>query len=299
MDLIDGLSAFVATAQSGSFTAGAERLGISVRLCSKYVAELEARLGVRLLTRTTRRLGVTPAGEEILARAPALLDEFDALFASVSEEAGGFSGVMRISAPVTFGEVYVKDMIARFAAPHPRLVVDLRLSDAFVDLATDGIDLAFRVGRPSVAALKMRRLGEIEGVLVAAPAYLARAGVPGSIAELADHACIIDTNRRQAMRWAFASGETVSVSGRFLVNSAQVARDFAEAGEGIAFCPRFVLGDALTAGRLVQVLPGTAQFLTPLSAVWLEGRALPRKLRALIDFAREDLRRSGIARVSA
>jgi len=295
MDLIDGLRAFVATAQSGSFTAGAERLGISNRLASKYVAELEARLGVRLLARTTRRVGVTPAGEEILARAPALLDDFDALLASVSEEAGGFSGVMRISAPVTFGEVYVKDLLARFAAPHPRLVIDLRLSDAFVDLAGEGIDLALRIGRPEVAVLKLRRLGEIEGILVAAPDYLARAGTPAAIRDLAHHACIIDTNRRQPTRWAFDSGESVAVTGRFFVNSAQVARDLAVAGEGIAFCPRFVLGDALATGRLVQVLPGVASGKTPLNAVWLEGRTLPRKLRAFIDFARADLRAQGIA----
>lgn len=293
MDLLDGLRAFVATAQGGSFTAGAERLGISNRLGSKYVAELEARLGARLFTRTTRRLGLTQAGEDMLARAPALLEEFDALLASVSEGSAGFSGVLRVSAPVTFGELHLKDMLARFAAPHPRLVIDLRLSDAFTDLAAEGIDLAFRIGAPGAMALKVRRLGEIEGILVAAPGYLARAGVPERIDDLARHTCIVDTNRRQPLRWAFASGAAVSVSGRFLVNSALVARDLAEAGEGIAFCPRFVLGSALEEGRLVQVLPGIARATSPLNAVWLEGRVLPRRLRALIDFARDDWRTRG------
>lgn len=295
MDLLDGLRAFVATAQGGSFTAGAERLGMSNRLSSKYVAELEARLGARLFTRTTRRLGLTQAGEEFLARAPALLEEFDALMASVSEGAAGFSGVLRVSAPVTFGEIHVKDMLARFAAPHPRLTIDLRLSDAFSDLASEGIDLAFRIGAPGAMALKARRLGELEAVLVAAPTYLARVGVPASIADLAHHACIVDTNRRTPQRWSFASGAAVTVSGRFMVNSALVARDLAEAGEGIAFCPRFVLGSALAEGRLVQVLPEEARGVSPLNAVWLEGRVLPRKLRALIDFAREDWRERGAA----
>lgn len=294
MDLLDGLRAFVATAQTGSFTAGAERLGISNRLSSKYVAELEARLGARLLARTTRRLGLTQAGEDILARAPALLEEFDALFASVSEGAAGFSGGLRISAPVTFGEIHVKNMLARFAAPHPRLTIDLRLTDAFTDLASEGIDLAFRIGAPGAMALKARRLGELEAVLVASPGYLARAGTPAHVADLARHACIVDTNRRTPQRWSFASGASVTVSGRFMVNSALVARDLAEAGEGIAFCPRFVLGTALSEGRLVQVLP-EARATSPLNAVWLEGRVLPRKLRALIDFARTDWRQNGAA----
>lgn len=294
MDLLDGLRAFVATAQSGSFTAGAERLGMSNRLSSKYVAELEARLGVRLFARTTRRLGLTQAGEEILARAPALLEEFEALLASVSEGAAGFSGVLRISAPVTFGEIHVKDMLARFAAPHPRLTIDLRLTDAFTDLASEGIDLAFRIGAPGAMALKARRLGEIEGILVASPGYLARAGTPKTIAELARHSCIVDTNRRTPQRWTFANGATVTVSGRFMVNSALVARDLAEAGEGIAFCPHFVLGSAVAEGRLVQVLP-EARGASPLNVVWLEGRVLPRKLRALIDFARDDWRQNPCA----
>jgi len=146
MDIIDGLKAFVATAQTGSFTGAADQLGVSNRLTSKYVAELEARLGVRLFQRTTRRVGLTPAGEDLLARAPALLDDLDDLLAEVAEGSRGFSGVIRVSAPMTFGHVYVNDMLGRFAGQHPDLTLDLRLNDSFVDLASEGIDLAFRLG---------------------------------------------------------------------------------------------------------------------------------------------------------
>ncbi|GLO80031.1 hypothetical protein MACH23_34520 [Sulfitobacter pontiacus] len=146
MDIVDELKAFVATARTGSFTAGAEQLGVSNRLTSKYVAELEARLGARLLQRTTRKVGLTPAGEDLLARAPAVLDELDALLGAVSEGSRGLSGIIRVSAPVTFGEVYVAGMLARFAEAHPDLTFDLRLDDRYVDLAADGIDLAFRMG---------------------------------------------------------------------------------------------------------------------------------------------------------
>lgn len=297
MDLLDGLRAFVAVAETGSFTAAATRLGISNRLSSKYLAELETRLGTRLMQRTTRRVGLTPAGERLLARAPALLDDLDALLAEVTEDTRGFSGTLRISAPVTFGERYVQDMLSRFAAPHPGLTIDLRLNDAHVDLAAGGIDLAFRIGDTAGAALKRRRLGAIRSVLVASPDYLARHGAPAHPADLAQHACIIDTNRADPLRWQFLwAGEAlrVTVASRFLVNSAQVARDLALRGQGIAYCPVFVLDDDLAAGRLVRLLPGCEGPPHPLSAVYPGGRSLPRKLRALIDFALADLRARGL-----
>ncbi|MEG6509506.1 LysR family transcriptional regulator [Methyloligella sp. 2.7D] len=297
MDLIDGIRAFVATAETGSFTGAAERLGISNRLTSKYVAALERRLGVRLLQRTTRKVGITAAGEELLAQAPALLDELDVMLSAVSEDAKGYSGVLRISAPMTFGEIYVQEMLSRFAAPHPGLTIDLRLSDTHADLAAEGIDLAFRIGEAAVSSLKRRKLGAIQSLLVASPDYLSRHPTPKSPEDLIEHICIVDTNRTNARRWVFRKGEeetAVSVPTRFLVNSARVTRDLALAGHGIAYPPHFVLGDDLEAGRLVRLLPDYESPLHPLSAVYLEGRTLPRKVRALIDFAYEDIRRSGL-----
>ncbi len=296
MDLIDGLRAFVATAETGSFTGAADRLGISNRLTSKYVAELEERLGVRLLQRTTRRVGLTSSGEDLLSRAPALLDDLDAMLGEVTEDTRGFSGTIRISAPVTFGEVYVKDLLARFAAPHPELIIDLRLSDAYVDLASGGIDLAFRIGASAVSSLKRRKLGMLSSVLVASPAYLDAQGIPEKPEDLIDHQCILDTNRRNPMRWPFGpEGQEVfiQVPGRFMVNSARAARDLAVAGHGVAFCPTFVLGDDLEAGRLVALMPESVGPQHPVSVVYLEGRTLPRKVRALIDFALVDFRRTG------
>lgn len=298
MDLLDGLRAFVAVAESGSFTAAAARLGMSNRLSSKYVAELESRLGTRLLQRTTRRVGLTAAGETLLARAPALLEDLDSLLADLAEGTRGFSGTLRISAPVTFGERYVQDLLGRFAALHPALTIDLRLNDAHVDLAAEGIDLAFRIGEsPGVSALKRRRLGVIRSALVASPGYLAQHPAPQSPGDLAAHACIVDTNRADPARWLFSVAGApvrVSVSSRFMVNSAQVARDLAVRGQGIAYCPVFVLGDDLAQGRLVRLLPGQEGPPHPVSAVYLGGRSLPRKVRALIDFAVADIRDCGM-----
>lgn len=297
MDIVDELRAFVATARTGSFTAAADQLGVSNRLTSKYVAELESRLGVRLLQRTTRKVGLTPAGEDLLARAPALLDDLDDLLADVSETARGFTGVIRISAPVTFGEIYVSGMLARFAAGNPGLTFDLRLDDGFVDLASDGIDLAFRIGQTNIRSIKTRKLGEVRPVAVASPGYLAEHGAPLAPEDLAGHACILDTNRRAPRRWVFAAkdGErAVEVNGRFQVNSARAAVDLAAKGLGIAYVPRFALCDALATGTLVPVMHGLESAPVRISAVYLEGRALPRKVRALIDFAVEDIQLSGV-----
>lgn len=293
MDLIDELKAFVATAQTGSFTAAAGQLGVSNRLTSKYVAELEARLGVRLLQRTTRKVGLTPAGEDLLSRAPALLDDLDELIGEVSEGSRGFAGVIRISASVTFGEIWVVGMLERFGQRNPALSFDLRLNDRHVDLATEGIDLAFRMGRSETQSLKARKLGGFSSHLVASPEYLARRGLPREPAELAGHDCIIDTNRRNPRRWSFGIGAdetSVTVQGRFQVNSARAAVELAIKGRGLAYAPRFVLREALATGLVVPVLPDLAGETSALSAVYLEGRVLPRKIRALIDFAAEDIK---------
>ncbi|WP_321339193.1 LysR family transcriptional regulator [uncultured Cohaesibacter sp.] len=293
MDLVDGLKAFVATAQTGSFTDAAERMGISNRLTSKYVAELEARIGARLLQRTTRKVGLTPVGEDLLARAPALLDELDDLIGSLREESKGLSGLVRISAPVSFGEIYVGDMVRRFVDLHPQMNVDLRLSDAYVDLARDGIDLAFRIGTPSVSSLKMRKLGDMSSTLVASPDYIKKHGEPSTPQDLLDHICMVDSNRRDPTRWVFVKeGEHVEVGlkRRFVVNSAKVARDWAVAGDAIAYCPRFIVADDLAEGRLAPLLCTYQGLSAPLSAVYLDGTVLPRKVRALIDFALEDIK---------
>ena len=297
MDLVDELKAFVATAQTGSFTAAGEQLGTSNRLTSKYVAGLEERLGVRLFQRTTRKVGLTPAGEDLLARAPALLDDLDDLLAGIAEGSRGLSGVIRISAPVTFGEFYVAGMLGRFAAENPDLTLDLRLDDRYVDLATEGIDVAFRIGNTDTLSIKQRKLGAVQSCLAASPHYLEANGRPTRPENLVDHACILDTNRRNPRRWVFRNGKdetAVMVVGHFLVNSARAAKELALMDRGIVYSPRFAIADALQSGDLVPLLDGFAGEAIAISAVYLEGRALPRKVRALIDFAQSDIRAANI-----
>ncbi|SPF77980.1 LysR family transcriptional regulator [Pseudoprimorskyibacter insulae] len=293
MDLIDQLRAFVATAQTGSFTAAAEQMGISNRLTSKYVAELETRLGTRLLQRTTRKVGLTPSGQDLLARAPALLDDLDDVLSEVSDGVSGFSGVIRIAAPVTFGEIYVAGMLGRFADKHPNLSLDLRLNDQFSDLAAEGIDVAFRLGTTDTLSIKSRKLGTFRAILAASPDYLARAGTPQTPEDLQRHACIVDTNRKNPKRWVLqkdGADHVALVTGQHQVNSARAASALAVAGHGIIYAPSFAIAPELEAGRLTPVLPDFATAQSPVTAVYLEGRVLPRKVRALIDFAAQDIR---------
>lgn len=287
MDLVDGMRVFVASLETGSFSGAAARLGMSPKLASKYMAELEARVGTQLLQRTTRRLGLTAAGEKLMAQAPDWLDALDEMTGGLREAHRGLSGTLRISAPVTFGELQVLPHVRQFRAPHPDLVIDLRLSDRFVDLAAEGIDVAIRIGLMGDSALIARRLGRTSLVPVAAAVYLDRAGRPVHMDDLDSHICIRDTNMRGDGAWPLTvSGQMhrIAVRGPFLVNSTRLARDLAIEGEGIALCPDYMVQADLDEGRLEQVLPGISGPHLDIHAVYLGQRRLARRTRAFLDF---------------
>ncbi len=287
MDFVDGIRVFVAAVETGSFSGAASRLGISPKLASKYMGELEERLGTRLLQRTTRRLGMTAAGERLLARAPDWLAELDEMVGDLRETGRGLSGTLRVSAPVTFGETLVRPLLLRFRALHPDLTIDLRLSDRFVDLATEGVDVAIRMGRLEDSALIARKLGTGRLLLVAAPDYLDRSGRPESLSDLTHHVCIRDTNMRGDGAWPLSLGDAahrICVSGPFLVNSARVTRDLAVEGAGIALCPDYIVRDDLASGQLEHVLPEARGPQLDIHAVHLAQRRLARRTRAFLDY---------------
>ena len=291
MDLVDGIRVFVASVETGSFSGAAARLGVSPKLASKYMAELEARLGAQLFQRTTRRLGLTAAGERLMGRAPDWLDLLEEMTGDLRESGRGLSGTLRVSAPVTFGEMFVQSTLRRFRKPHPDLEIDLRLSDRFVDLATEGIDVAIRIGRLNDSALIARKLGQSTLLLVASPVYLAERGVLANMNELTRHICIRDTNMRGDGAWPLTeAGETrrIAVSGHYLVNSARTARDLAIDGEGIALCPDYVVRDDFATGRLLHVLGNVRGPVLDIHAVHLGQRRLARRTRALLDFVARD-----------
>lgn len=287
MDLVDGMRVFVASVETGSFSGAAARLGISPKLASKYIAELEARLGAQLLHRTTRRLGLTVAGERLMAQAPDWLDQLDEMQNGLREARRGLSGTIRVSAAVTHGEMVLAPLLRRFGEPHPDLNIDLRLSDRFVDLAGEGIDLAVRIGRLDDSALVARKLGRIRLMLVASPGYLEAAGRPTKPDDLTRHTCIRDTNMRGDGTWPLFLGDRltrVPVSGQFFVNSTRVARDLAIEHQGIALCPDYVVQQSIVEGRLEQILPELRGPQLDIHAVHLPQRRMARRTKALMDY---------------
>ena len=298
MDLVDGMRVFVAAVETGSFAGAAGRVGISAKLASKYMAQLEARMGTPLFYRTTRRLGLTAAGRRLMAQAPDWLDQLDEMASGLRDEQRGLSGTIRVSAAVTHGEMVIAPLLRRFRAAHPDLVIDLRLSDRFVDLVAEGIDIAIRIGTLEDSALMARRLGGMSLVLVASPAYLRSRGHPAAPDDLTGHACIRDTNMRGDGSWPLTDAgreRRIRVTGHFLVNSARAARDLALADQGIAFCPDHVVQEYLDRNRLVRVLPDVRGPRLDIHAVYLRQRRMTRRSRDLLAFLVEGLGGPGTA----
>lgn len=293
MDRFEGIRAFVAVVDAGSFTAAGQRLGISNKLVSKYVAALEQLQGVTLLNRTTRSLSLTLAGERYLTAARRVLAAVDELDAQSHADEGALTGRLRLTAPVTFGEMFIDILTRDFLATHPALDIDLRLSDRYVDLAAEGFDLAIRIGTLADSSLIARRIGRTETWTVASPAYLARHPAPDHPDRLRDHICLRDGNLSQPNRGTFViQGKAVSVPlpGRITVNSAQAVRRLALLGEGIALSPRFAVARDVAEGRLIRLLGDYPGQQLDIQALHLPQPFLPPRLTAYLDHLRTHLR---------
>lgn len=293
MDLINGMKAFVATVETGSFTAAANRVGISNKLVSKYVAQLEARLGVRLLHRTTRTLSLSEAGQRYFSRCAVLIEELDELEDSVQNKDAELRGTLRISAPSNFGELYIISIVKRFRQNHPELIFDLRLSDHYADLAETGIDLAIRIGKLEDSSLISRRLSETELWAVASPAFLKKYGEPETPKDLIGFDCIRDTNQRAGQFWPFmihGQLQKISVNGGFLVNSAVAVRDLALSDVGVGLCPDYVVSENVMSGQLQRILQDFSSLKLDIHAIFLSARHMPRKLRVFLEYLTDQFR---------
>lgn len=289
MDRFAAMQAFVAVVETGSFVRAGERLGLSATSVSRAVAALEAHLDVRLLYRTTRRVSLTDAGRTYYRYAVDLLADLAEAEAAVSADSRTASGVLRLSAPVTFGVLHLAPLLPRFRQQHPGLTLDLSLDDRITDLVEEGRDLAVRISRELLATtLVARPLTSTQLLVCAAPSYLARFGAPQSPEELGRHQCLLYSYADQAGQWAFrapdGSVHHVAVKGVMIANNGDVLRLAALAGEGIVVQPSFIVGDDLLSGRLVPLLQDYA--LPPLKvyAVYPGRRHLPAKVRLFIEF---------------
>ena len=251
---LEGLAAFVATVESGSITAAARRLGLAKSVVSERLSELERTLRTRLVQRTTRKLSLTEDGHSFLPRAQRILLEAQEAAAEIAERSGTLTGPLRISAPVSFGVLHLGPALYGFLAKHPEMDLTLDLDDRFVDAAADGYDAIVRHGPVVDSRLVAKRVATTRRVLVASPAYLARCGLPASLADLHDHRGIIYTNRDADWRFAGPDGwQIVRPRKAFRVNNGLAMRDAALAGLGIALLPTFFVYREVGAGMLAHV----------------------------------------------
>ncbi|MCX7279340.1 MAG: LysR family transcriptional regulator [Burkholderiales bacterium] len=287
MDRFLEMQTLVAVVDAGSFVKAADSLGLSKAAVSRYVADLEARLGVRLLQRTTRRLSLTEAGQVFYARSKELLAGVDEAEAELTSRSGAASGLLRINAPVTFGILHLAPLWGLFRSQYPDVALDLTLADRMVDLVEEGYDMAIRIATLPSSTLVSKRLASTRMVLCASPAYLAAHGTPLHPRELAGHAVIAYTYWAAKDEWHFDGPEgTVSVTTRPCIhaNNGDTCRAAALAHQGIILQPSFLVGEDLAAGRLVELLPAYRSLEMGIYAVYPSRKHVPPKVRALVDF---------------
>ncbi|MGC3940302.1 LysR family transcriptional regulator [Roseobacter sp. EG26] len=287
MTEIGAIPVFVAVTENGSFAAAARRLGITKSAVSKRIGTLEARLGAQLFHRSTRSISLTEAGELYLAHAVQALGSAQEAEDAVTALQGDPVGHLKLSAPMSFGQLHVAPAVPEFLRLNPGISLELSMDDRFVDLVDSGMDLALRAGTLPDSALIARKLAPIHSVIVASPDYLDRAGEPLHPQDLTRHDCLHYAYSRDPLEWKFIGedGEfAVKTKGRFRVNNSHALSTTLVAGMGIGRLPTFIAGSYLAAGRLRHVLPNFAMPEQALYAVFPERRHIPVKVRAFVEF---------------
>lgn len=284
LDLTD-VALFVRVCATRNLSAAGREFNLSPAASSARMAQLEKRLGARLLHRTTRQIALTQDGEVFLERAVHLLDAAQQAAASVGHASSQPQGLLRVAASVSFGRAYIVPAMAGFLAAHPGVQLDLRLSDTVIDLAANGIDVAVRIGPLRDSALVARVLAPSRLVLCASPAYLRTHGLPQHPRELARHQCLV----LEAMNpWRLCERDgsplSVRVAGRFRSDNGEALRDAAVDGLGIALLSAWLIPEQLRSGALVPILDGHTCSDAVISAVYLHRHFLPPKSQAFIDF---------------
>lgn len=285
---MDDIVVFCRVVGAGSFTAAAERLGLSKGAVSKAVSRLEANLGVRLLHRTTRRQTLTEAGESFYGRAARVIEELEEAAREVGEHADRPRGHLRISAPTFFGAEILSRHIGDFRRRYPEITLEVVHSNRFVDLVEERFDAAVRISAPVDSSLVMRKLAEVPMVFCAAPGYLERRGCPERPEELRGHDCLIYTGSAKPHEWiVFGDGGkrlAVAVDGGLHTDDDHTLRQAAIDGCGIVRMPELFLHDAIARGELIQIWPDDTAPPVTLAVVYPSRQELPKKVRAFVDF---------------
>ena len=286
MDRITALNVFVQVADRGSLTAASEALSMSRAMVSRYLAELESWLGVRVFHRTTRRLSLTPAGEAALSRCRTILELGEDMRAALADPDDAPHGRIRITCSTSFGLSHLAAAVADYVARYPGTAVDMMLMDRAVNLVEERIDLAIRISRELDAGLIARKFSVCRSVLCASPAYLGRHGAPRLPEELTAHNCLTHHYVGRSLWHLQRAGQTtpVAVSGNISANDATALLQAVNAGAGIAMLPTYLISPLIRAGQLVVVLPDYTVDTMGIYGVYTSRRQMPLIVRSFLDF---------------
>lgn len=283
---LEAWAIFACVVEHRSFSAAAASIGVSKATVSKAVSRLEASLGTTLFHRTSRRLSLTDSGRTLAERAARILAEAQAAEEIARDAASAPSGLVRIAAPLTLGMRFVAPAVAEFLAAHPGIEIDLRLSDARVDIVADGFDIALRVADLPDSSLRSRRLAPVVVRCVAAPTYLAAHGTPLHPADLATHACFGYANAIATWHFRKSDGEEASVRprGPLTTDNGDAMLPALCAGLGLARLPDFIVDTEISAGRLIELLPDWTSATMALHLVTPPSALRPARVEAVIAF---------------
>jgi DNA-binding transcriptional LysR family regulator len=287
MDKLSSLRAFVKVVETSSFSEAGRRLRLSRSAVSKYVAELEEELGVQLLSRTTRRVTPTESGQAYFERAMAILADLDAADHAVAQSQATPRGLLRVNAPMSFGTMQLGPALAGFMTQYPELQIQLALSDEQVDPVQDGLDVTLRIAELESSSLIARKIMPITRVVCAAPAYLKQHGTPKHPNELRNHDCLTYGYLSTGNQWKLSGKDGdhwVNPRWTLCANNAEVLRDAAVAGRGVALVPVFIAAAELKAGKLRTFLDDYSAPALSLYAIYPPTRHLAVKVRLFIDY---------------
>ncbi len=293
MDRLAAMDAFIRVVDTGSFTGASRQLRVGQPAVSKIIAQLEKRIGVKLLLRTTLGLKPTEAGENFYEHAQRAVEEADQAELKARGVGAALTGRLRISGAVTFARLHIVPRLPKFLALHPGLDVEVFLDDNNVDLVEAGIDLALRMGDLQNSSLTARKIGQGPRAVVATPSYLKARGEPRTPAELIDHEAVIYDQRGGGTVWTFTQGKSetmVTIKGRVRSNAAEAVREGVLAGIGLAVASEWMFGPELQSGKVRRVLMDWHLPPVGLWVVFPSGRNVSIKARAFVSFIEQDMR---------
>ncbi|WP_076924879.1 LysR family transcriptional regulator [Pseudoalteromonas sp. EB27] len=286
MDKLTTMKTFLAVVQEGSFSKAADKLDISPQLVSKYISALEDNLRTRLLHRTTRKVSVTEAGNQYYQRCQQVVIDIEDMENSLNNLSENVSGVLSISAPMSFGTKHLAGLLVDFQKQYPNLKLDLRLTDQYVDIVEQGIDIALRIGVLKNSTLIAKKIAPIHLAVFASPDYLERHGTPQTLLDLQSHNYLRYSHSEPTKR-LFGVNELKSelkLESNFVANNGDLLLNTAIAGGGIAMQPTFIAGEALAQGKVVRILNDYEPDSMGLYMVYANRQFLPSKVRAFVDF---------------